>query len=92
MTSESADRYESPVKPGPTHWDAPPRMRGPRATELRDPSFSDLTGLKTGRVVVVGILADNTARYQRWVVRCVCGHYETRRAKALREGGQPDSG
>lgn len=49
----------------------------------------DLTGHRCGRLTVIG-LADlpnrgkaNGAR-AAWVVRCICGYYETRSAKALR--------
>ena len=84
VTSESADRYESPVKPGCLHWDAPPRTRGPSAEEIICPSFTDMTGVKFGRMTVIGIFADSVTNAQQWVVRCVCGHYEARRAKAIR--------
>lgn len=47
----------------------------------------DLTGFRCGKLTVVG-LADmperNAKRPAAWVVRCVCGYYETRTAKALR--------
>lgn len=48
---------------------------------------TNLTGLRVGKLTVVG-LADfperNKKRPAAWVVRCVCGYYETRTAKALR--------
>ena len=41
----------------------------------------DLTGVRFGRFVVVGLPADLN---DRWVVKCDCGNYEHRRAKAIR--------
>ena len=50
----------------------------------------DLTGLKVGKLTVLGV-ADFPDRREKtpaaWVVRCVCGYYETRRAKTLRKPG-----
>ena len=47
----------------------------------------NLTGLVVGRLTVIG-LADlperNKKRNAAWVVRCVCGAYEMRTARALR--------
>lgn len=55
----------------------------------------DFTGLKKGRLTVIGLFAGygNPAQpYSRfwksticWVVRCSCGVYETRTAKSLRK-------
>lgn len=47
----------------------------------------DLTGLKVGKLTVIG-LGDFPGRSKKspaaWVVRCVCSYYETRTAKTLR--------
>jgi len=43
-------------------------------------SFVDFTGLRFGRFVVLGIARDYKSS---WVVRCACGKYTTRRAKAI---------
>lgn len=58
--------------------------RAPTAAERIMPAFVDLTGLKSGRLTVIGIALDVTANGTRWVVRCVCGSYELRRAKYLK--------
>ena len=47
------------------------------------PSFVDLTGLRIGRLVVIGFSADRNAR---WVCRCDCGTYTLRKTPALRAG------
>lgn len=54
---------------------------------LQQPWFEDLTGRRVGRFTVIGLAADFKGR---WVVRCDCGTYSTRRAKAIRnpENGQ----
>ena len=52
-----------------------------------DPTWKiNLTGSKVGKLTVLG-MADFPGRkhHAAWVVRCVCGYYETRKAKALRD-------
>lgn len=73
------EHFVSAMKTGRETYDTPPRMRPPRASEL------DLVGRAAGRLTVVG-LHDETGRKHgaRWVVRCVCGSYEMRSAKAIR--------
>lgn len=63
------------------HWDAPPAMR----PFVGDPT-QNLTGTKVQRFTVIGLLDDPNGskwRGRRWVVRCVCGDYEARSAKAI---------
>lgn len=71
----------------PEHWvhssDPIPR-RAPTPVERAMPAFVDLTGLRSGRLTVLGIAIDVTVNGTRWVVRCVCGSYELRRAKYLK--------
>lgn len=66
------------------HSSDPIPHRAPTAAELIMPEFVDLTGLKSGRLTVLGIAIDATANGTRWVVRCVCGSYELRRTKYLK--------
>lgn len=42
------------------------------------PTFDDLTGRRVGRFTVIGIAWDFNGR---WVVRCDCGRYSTRRKR-----------
>lgn len=68
----------------PTDWLIPIPKSGHRAT------FEDLTDRKVGRFTVVGWLGkpgNRTNTHNRksaWLVRCVCGNYETRSAKAIK--------
>ncbi|NEG94094.1 hypothetical protein [Leclercia adecarboxylata] len=48
---------------------------------LRNPSFIDLTGRKKGRFTVIGLMKEGRGK---WVVRCVCGTYTIRNAKAIK--------
>lgn len=62
------------------------RSHAPIPVKPRDRTWMvDLTGLKVGKLTVLGV-ADFPGRKQTaaWVVRCVCGYYETRKAKTLR--------
>lgn len=46
----------------------------------------DLTGQRVNRLTVVGMHVDPGGKNAaRWVVKCLCGWYETRTAKALRD-------
>ncbi|OCJ05302.1 hypothetical protein A6U87_14965 [Rhizobium sp. AC44/96] len=67
------------------HSSEPLALRAPSPAERSVFSFVDLTGIKAGRLTVLGIAADlYLSSGQRWVVRCVCGAYEVRRAKYLK--------
>lgn len=74
-----------------TNWEAPPSICRPSETHFRNTSFVDLTGLKLGRLVVLG-MADDQGNHKAgalWVCRCSCGRYVGRRAKFLKTGN-PD--
>lgn len=63
------------------------RSHAPIPVKPRDHTWMvDLTGLKVGKLTVLGV-ADFADRKgpAAWVVRCVCGYYETRKAKTLRK-------
>jgi hypothetical protein len=93
VTSASADQYESPVKPGGLHWDAQPRTRAPNARDASLHGFEDMTGRRFGRMTVIGLASERAYGSKVkgcWVVRCACGHYESRRAKAIRNPANAD--
>lgn len=55
----------------------------PTKAAPRDPRHVDLTGLRVGRLTVVGVSA---VRNKRWVCRCACGMYTHRTSAALKKG------
>lgn len=60
--------------------DFPIAIRKPLKQDLNNPQFKDLTGVRFGRFLVLGISRDFGGN---WVVRCDCGKYTTRRSKAI---------
>jgi hypothetical protein len=54
---------------------------------------ADLTGLRTGRLVIIGYHSRRKKNGRMWVVRCQCGAYEVRKASKLtaeRPPGAPE--
>ncbi|KAA3527067.1 hypothetical protein DXT89_14130 [Agrobacterium vitis] len=84
--SARGEHFEfEPNLEGVVHSDGPIATRRPNRAELGQPAFVDLTGVKIGRLTVQGIAADvATGNGQNWAVRCVCGSYETRKAKYIK--------
>lgn len=69
----------------PTHYAPPPLRALPD-----DPLLDDLTGMRFGRLVVLGLAAAGfDGKKARWSCRCTCGKYSTHRGFALR-GGRED--
>lgn len=75
----------SPTHPGKIHSSNPLAVREPTAQELGQPSFVDLKGIKIGRLTVLGLAAEIvSSNGTNWIVRCVCGAFETRKAKFIK--------
>ncbi|KKX29200.1 hypothetical protein [Rhizobium sp. LC145] len=75
----------SPPNKDKIHTNDPIAVRRPTVQELGQSTFLDLKGTKFGRFTVLGIAADIvTTNGANWVVRCVCGAYETRKAKTIK--------
>lgn len=79
------------IRPG-IHYDRPEiRERGRFHSEIcpplagPPPSGIDLTGQVKGRLTVIGLMLKppKPKKKGKWVVRCSCGAFETRSAKAL---------
>lgn len=69
-------QYKPNKKSNQRHWETPPLMR------RRIPwNMPKLVGTKFGMLTVIGLYEEAN---HVWVVRCVCGRYETRRTKAIR--------
>lgn len=79
--------YEAEAGPRPNrwHWLVCPPLRQPCSGSL------DLRGVRWGRLSVVGLLdvSGTDRKGGRWVVRCDCGRFEVRKAKAIRERVEP---
>jgi hypothetical protein len=59
----------------------------PMPTWIPDqPSFKNLTGLKVGRLTVIGYSSEFK---RRWVCRCACGMYCLRKSKGLTSTENP---
>lgn len=73
-----------------------PPIRSISSHQRINPEFIDFTGIKKGRITVIGLFAgyqkvllNNEPKFinngvNRWVVRCLCGRYELRRTKSLK--------
>ena len=73
------------------HWIDRPATHDLRSVHLRAVveanGFEDLTGVCYGHLMVLGLLDRRPkADFGAWLVRCLCGRYETRRAKSVRKG------
>jgi hypothetical protein len=81
--------YVSEFKPTRQFWEAQPLIH---PTPPIGDSPVDLTGVEFGRLQVIGILKaeEFSGGHAKWVVRCRCGIYEARRAKAIR-AASPDA-
>jgi hypothetical protein len=91
--TSKGEHYESLKRITQLHWDAPPKMREVTATDLEQTSFTDLRGRQFGRLTVLGILArekTGSTKPNVWVVKCVCGDYESRTGKAIRNPANSD--
>ena len=76
--------YDHDVGTMGLHSELPLKTRPVRPCEAGQNTFVDLTGAKVGWLRVLGIYDGKTHKMAKWVVRCVCGHYEVRTSKALK--------
>lgn len=72
-------RYISNKKIINPHWEICPEIKSPNKNNR------DLTAIRFGNMVVVGMLANikNKKSKAKWVCRCDCGCFETRSQKAI---------
>lgn len=84
----TGEHWDPSVKDGRLHWVAPPPCG------VRPAHAPDLVGCRVGRLTVVGYYdkGSKNGGGSRWVVRCTCGAYETRRSKAIRNPRPRDDG
>jgi hypothetical protein len=85
LVAGRGEHFEFEAKNGKIHSDIPLAWRAPSDRELADPTYRDLTGITVGRLKAIGVATEVTSRgNQNWVVRCVCGSYETRKARYIK--------
>lgn len=72
--------YEPNCKIQVPEYVGPPLMVK-KSDHPRASGFIDLTGMRKGRLTVIGLMLEMKGR---WVVRCVCGTYTTRSAKSIK--------
>lgn len=89
VTTESRDTYTPNISIARRHSSSPLPTHAPSRNMLVCPSFEDLTGRAFGRFTVIGLLdappeEKSSKKPRQWVVRCACGDYETRTARAIR--------
>lgn len=78
------DKFAPQIVVTAPHWDTPPPLR-PISKIV--PEMRALIGTKFGRMTVIGLIDEPLRKKDKpatWVVRCVCGAYEGRSAKAIR--------
>src|SRR5262245_17548950 len=86
LTARPVDRTAREVtSPGPTGYESTHKITSvhsatPLPMRAVPPHSPDLSGLRCGRLVVVGL----ARKPGRWVCRCVCGYYTLRRPCELR--------
>jgi len=80
-----------PLHPSLYHSHIAPPIRSEWHAKYHSQSTGDLTGIKFGRLTVVGMvkmeqteLSPDKKTGGRWAVRCACGFYEMRTAKAVK--------
>lgn len=83
LAMKGGEAYTPPQKSEqPTYYAPPPLREIPPG-----PSFTDITGLRFGRLTVLGLAAAGfDGKKTRWSCRCTCGKYSTHRGPALVAG------
>ncbi|UHS60565.1 hypothetical protein HRR99_03030 [Agrobacterium vaccinii] len=86
LVSGRGEHFEFGAKAHQVHSATPLPFREPSKHEYEQSQFVDLTGSKIGRLNVLGVAADipTGGTGAKWVVRCVCGNYETRKSKFIK--------
>jgi hypothetical protein len=82
VTAQVDEVFESKKKITQQHSDVPLPMR----PIPRNSTTPNLINRSVGRLTVAGLSATGKSRPNRgalWVVRCVCGRYETRRTSSI---------
>jgi hypothetical protein len=84
MVAGRGEHFEWSPQESQTHSRDPIRTRKAEPSEMAQPTWVDLTGATLGRLRVLGIAELKSRAGANWVVRCVCGSYETRKARFIK--------
>jgi hypothetical protein len=79
VVGSKGDHWNAKVPSYHMHSDTPLPIIPMSKADLMNPEYVDLSGTMYGRLKVIGYYGN-----KRWVVRCSCGAYEVRRAKAIK--------
>jgi hypothetical protein len=81
----SGEHFDIAIPDDMPHSETPLPMKAITRQHTSNPSFADLTGTRMARLRVLGMYAaPNTKKVGMWVVRCDCGRYTARSAKAIK--------
>jgi hypothetical protein len=78
--------YEPDKAIAQRHWSAPPVTIPLTQLQLENPQFRNFSGVSFGRFKVIGylgVLGQGKKAKGLWLVKCVCGDYESRAAKSI---------
>lgn len=56
----------------------------PIKTKKISKKYEDITGFKFGRFTVMGLFKHKNNVFSTWVCRCICGNYEIRSKKSIK--------
>lgn len=79
--TSKGEHYDPELKYGGIESDTPIATKPIAKANIANPGFTDLTGCRFGRYVVIGVARDVA---KAWVVRCECGRYAIRSSKAIK--------
>lgn len=84
----SGESFEYRTNDSTTDSATPLPIKPPTGAMVGSSGFVDLTGVRFGRLIVIGISATKKAR---WVCRCACGNYTLRTSGAIKAGADDAS-
>lgn len=95
FTSKAVNRSAASVLSGGEHYNSQRIVNQLHSeipiitTDFPGPKEHDMTGVRFGRFVVTGYYKGKRSvsgkrQYGLWVVRCDCGHYETRKTPSIK--------
>ncbi len=81
--TSKGEHFDFEMSSGQVHASVPLPVRRVERLDKCKPNFRDFTGVRVGRLTVLGISTIKVKDRMRWVVKCLCGSYEVRKARSL---------